>query len=219
MKDALQPHDQAEHAGQEAALQRSVLIGEAVSGCVEPGEHLGPRQESSQNPVLFHFGSFETTFLNRMCRRYGRPRDGSRAAKAIESSVNVLSVIYGQVYFPTFTNGLKEIAGFLGFRWSDSTASGLKTIVLRDHWETSHSVDAKQALLAYNSEDCEALERVVHGLAEVLSARPMSEDGSQTAVVQAATMRREHPHGFKRKKITRQTQQRQFGRHDDGSRT
>ena len=69
--------------------------------------------------MLIHYGSYETTFLKRMCDRHGGPLEGSAVAKAIESAVNLLSVIFAQVYFPTFSNGLKEIAGHLGFAWSD----------------------------------------------------------------------------------------------------
>ena len=38
---------------------------------------------------------------------------------------NLLSFIYAQIYFPTYSNGLKEISGYLGFRWSGSPSSGL----------------------------------------------------------------------------------------------
>ena len=64
-----------------------------------------------------------------MCERHGGPPNGSGAAKALESPVNLLSVIFGQIYFPTYSNGLKEIAGWLGFRWSDRDSSGLQSIV------------------------------------------------------------------------------------------
>jgi predicted RecB family nuclease len=36
-----------------------------------------------ERPVLIHYGSFETTFLKRMCDRYGGPPVDSAAAKAI----------------------------------------------------------------------------------------------------------------------------------------
>ncbi len=152
-----------------------------------------------ENPVLVHYGSFETTFIKRMFERYGKLPDGSIPAKAVESSLNILSIIYGQIYFPTFSNGLKEIADQLGFRWSDVAASGLQAIVLRDQWETTQSVDAKQALLTYNSEDCEALELVVRRLVELLDvARLDNEEPSQENVVHTATMRREYPQRFRR---------------------
>jgi predicted RecB family nuclease len=64
-------------------------------------------------------------FLKRMRQRYGSPPNGSLAAKALESPINLLSVIFGQIYFPTYSNGLKDIAGWLGFKWSDQDVSGV----------------------------------------------------------------------------------------------
>jgi len=66
--------------------------------------------ETVEKPVLMHYGSYETTFLKRMRERYGKPPAGSVAAGAIQGGMNLLSVIFAQVYFPTFSNGLKEIA-------------------------------------------------------------------------------------------------------------
>ncbi len=87
-----------------------------------------------ENPVLVHYGSFETTFLRRMCDRYGGPADGA-VAKAIQSPVNVLSAIFAQVYFPAFSNGLKDVARYLQFKWTEPSSSGLQSIVLRHQWE------------------------------------------------------------------------------------
>jgi hypothetical protein len=44
---------------------------------------------SIDRPVLIHYGSFETTFLKRMCDRYGGPPEDSPAAIAISSSINM----------------------------------------------------------------------------------------------------------------------------------
>ena len=85
-----------------------------------------------------------------MCDRHGRPPAGSQVATAIDHATNLLSFIYAQIYFPTYSNGLKEIAGYLGFRWSGSLTSGLETIVLRHRWEVSRNPAMKQALLDYN---------------------------------------------------------------------
>jgi predicted RecB family nuclease len=58
-----------------------------------------------ENPVLIHYGSFETVFLKRMRQRYGAPPNGSLVAKALESPINLLSVIFGHIYLPTYSNG------------------------------------------------------------------------------------------------------------------
>ena len=120
-----------------------------------------------ENPVLVHYGSFETTFLKRMCQRYGEPREDSVVAKAIKSALNLLSIIFAQVYFPTYSNGLKEVAGWLGFRWSVPNASGAETLNWRQEWERSRDTEIKHGLVTYNAEDCQALELVagtIHGL-------------------------------------------------------
>ena len=109
-------------------------------------------------PVLVHYSSYETTFLNRMCEQYGHPPHGSPAANAITSSINLLSFLYARVYFPTHTNGLKDTASFLGFIWADAGLSGPFSIVCRSKWELFADAARKQRLIAYNTDDCKALQ-------------------------------------------------------------
>jgi len=127
-------------------------------------------------PVLIHYGSFETTFLKRMCDRYGGPPADSPAAIAIVSSINILSVVFAQVYFPAYSNSLKEIAKYLGFEWTAPSSSGLQSIVWRHQWESSHSPAVHKKLIIYNAEDCEALSLVTHTLMRLLD--PDIDDGS-----------------------------------------
>jgi predicted RecB family nuclease len=118
-------------------------------------------------PVLIHYGSFETTFLKRMCDRYGSPSKNSAVATAISTSINVLSLIFAQVYFPTYSNGLKEVARCLGYEWSDPSFSGLQSIVWRHDWESSGDPKLREKLTAYNRDDCEALCLVARTLGQI----------------------------------------------------
>jgi len=140
-----------------------------------------------ENPVLIHYGSFETVFLKRMRQKYGAPPNGSLAAKALESPINLLSVIFGQIYFPTYSNGLKDIAGWLGFKWSDQDVSGLQSISWRDTWEQTKVSLAKEKLITYNLEDCAALELVTRAVAQAgrQDIRPSSEAPQSLEVVVA----------------------------------
>ncbi len=117
------------------------------------------------HPVLIHYGSFETTFLKRMCARYGAPPEGPAVATAITSAVNLLSEMYAQVYFPTHSNSLKEVARFLGFTWSAADASGRQAIIWRHAWERTREPTLKHNLTLYNREDSEGLARVAETLA------------------------------------------------------
>ena len=89
---------------------------------------------SIERPVLIHYGSYESTFLKRMRERHGGAPEGSAVANAIQSPVNLLSTIYARIYFPTYSNGLKEIAAYLGYRWPEPSASGLLSITWREKW-------------------------------------------------------------------------------------
>jgi predicted RecB family nuclease len=68
------------------------------------------------NPRIIYYGSYEAVFLKRMGERYGSPREGSAAAAAIAHPTNLLSLVYARIYFPTFSNSLKDIARYLGFQ-------------------------------------------------------------------------------------------------------
>ena len=120
-----------------------------------------------EKPILIHYGSFETRFLRRMCDRYGAPPEGTTAAKAIASSLNLLSLIFAKVYFPSYSNGLKENARFLGFEWTDPTAGGLQSIVWRHLWEKSCDSTVQEKLIAYNTDDCVALSLVARALSQL----------------------------------------------------
>lgn len=96
-----------------------------------------------------------------MKQRYSK---SSKEAKLVDEfirrSINVLSFMYGRIYFPTYSNGLKDVAQYLGFKWSSDSPSGLNALLWRSKWEQYKSPEAKQKLITYNSEDCEAVEVV-----------------------------------------------------------
>jgi predicted RecB family nuclease len=125
-----------------------------------------------ERPVLIHYGSFETKFMNKMRDRYGSPPDGSIAAEAIASPVNLLSLIFATIYFPTHSNGLKENARFLGFEWSDKKADGLQSISWRYLWEQSRDSTLREKLITYNREDCAALGVVARALGLITDREP-----------------------------------------------
>jgi len=154
--------------------------------------------ETIEKPVLIHYGSYETAFLKRMGERHGKPPESSVAAKAIQAAVNLLSVIFAQIYFPTFSNGLKEIARHLGFRWSDPDVTGTQTIKWRHEWQFEEHASQKSSLVTYNAEDCKALNVVANTIVELTQAFPIAGSSPPDGVVDTTTLKREHPYGFKR---------------------
>jgi predicted RecB family nuclease len=108
---------------------------------------------------LFHYGNYEVRYLKKMITslKYSAQQD---IEKILNSCCNILSFFYSNIYLPTYTNGLKDVANLLGFRWSDKHASGVQSVVWRKEWENTQQEALKQKLIQYNAEDCYALMKV-----------------------------------------------------------
>ncbi len=150
------------------------------------------------NPHLIHYGSYEATFLKRMKERYPEVvEDALFLDRLVADSVNLLSVMYAQIYFPTYSNGLKDIAQYLGFQWSDNGASGLNALMWRAEWELSRDPTLKQRILIYNAEDCEALESVTSAIIRLCDKQTgilVPDDN----VVHSDALRQEWPYLFRK---------------------
>jgi hypothetical protein len=110
-----------------------------------------------EGAVVFCYGGCERSFVKRMRRQAERKRPVDKLLAAL---VNTLSIVYAHFYFPTYSNGLKDVAACLACRWSDPGASGLQSIAWRIRWEITHDDLWKTKLIQYNLEDCVALRTV-----------------------------------------------------------
>ncbi len=118
---------------------------------------------SYNDVTLYSYGSYDIQFIKRMIK-HSCCDDLTKLIT--EKTVNVLSIIREYIYFPTYSNGLKEIANCLGFEWSNQHASGLQSILWRRQWEKSRCDNTYNTLLIYNMDDCLALKVVVNFILE-----------------------------------------------------
>jgi predicted RecB family nuclease len=140
------------------------------------------------NLLLFCYGGYERVFLTRMGKR---PQMKKAVDRVLKNLVNTLTLIYAHVYFPTYSNGLKDIGGYLGCSWTDPNASGTESIAWRMRWEAGHDEVWKRKLMVYNMEDCAALKRVTEviyaiagGLGSGEQTAPSGLDGLPVSRVQ-----------------------------------
>ena len=98
--------------------------------------------------VLFHYGRYERDFLERvrLTAKRKKPID-----QMLANSVDVQAVIRSNIYFPTYSNSLKDLGRHLGHAWTDPEASGLQSLVWRQRWEESHDDKCKDRLIVYNA--------------------------------------------------------------------
>ena len=122
------------------------------------------------NAQIVSYGAYETRFLRQMKARYVvAPEDAEFVDRLIETLVNLVGRIYGKIYFPTFSNSLKEIGRYLGFEWTWPQASGAAALLLRRAWELGVDKGLKHELIEYNMDDCRAAARVADALVRVCS--------------------------------------------------
>jgi predicted RecB family nuclease len=112
-------------------------------------------------PRIYCYGSYEKAFIMRIRRDMRRKEHVDAVLAAL---TNVLTVIFPHFYFPTYSNGLKDVGGCLGCQWSESDASSIQSIAWRIRWEKTRAECWKAKLIQYNFEDCDALRRVTEFL-------------------------------------------------------
>ncbi len=117
---------------------------------------------------VLHFGDYEITALRRM-RHQLSDRLQSRIDTILERCTNILSVIHPHIYFPTYSNSLKDIGRFLGFQRTYVDASGLDSIIWRTTWNESHAEEIKARLLQYNRDDCLELKHITEFLIQAIN--------------------------------------------------
>jgi predicted RecB family nuclease len=110
---------------------------------------------------VYHYGNFEKKAFATLAKRHCSGGGYS------DRLVNVASSVYGKVYFPVRSNGLKPLGRFLGADWTDPQASGLQSLVWRHRWEMTHDERFRQSLRQYNREDCEAVRLLVGRLDQI----------------------------------------------------
>lgn len=117
---------------------------------------------------IFHYGSYEPRAFERIAKKYGIQCDDF-----IKRLVNISTAVYGKVYFPARSNGLKDLAKLVGMTWTVPDATGLHSIAWRWRWEETRNAREKELLLTYNADDCRAL-RLLTSELQSISLNSMS---------------------------------------------
>lgn len=112
--------------------------------------------KSLTNFTIYHYGTYEIQALKNISKNLSAKYQDCLGV-LIDNSFNLLNVFTNNIYPPTYSNSLKEIARFLNFEWTDKKASGLQSTIWRYDWESNQDEKLKDKLIRYNIEDCKAL--------------------------------------------------------------
>lgn len=119
--------------------------------------------EKYKNAKIYHYGNFEIKklikFNSKHLGTYSNFIDNIK-----KRNCNLLEFFYEDVFLPTYTNSLKDMCKYIGYSWSNKSASAIQSIIWRKQWECSFSNKIKKKLITYNIEDCVALHKLKYFL-------------------------------------------------------
>ena len=104
--------------------------------------------------VIYHYASYERTHLKTMMKKY--EIDEATKKTVLDYLIDVHKVATDSVAFPTYGNGLKQIAPYIGFRWRHKDVSATESIAMYlDYVNNSEGSEIKfQKIIDYNEDDC-----------------------------------------------------------------
>jgi uncharacterized protein len=106
--------------------------------------------------VFYHWHHYERTHLRKMIDRYGL--DQALAAPVMDNLVDLSPITVRSFAFPCYGEGLKDIAGSIGFTWRQDDVSALTSVALYYDYVASggRNGEARRKILDYNEDDCMA---------------------------------------------------------------
>ncbi len=116
--------------------------------------------KGKSNFVVYHFHHFEKTAFKKLCDKYGCP---AKLKEAILDSMVDISKPFtsAQIVLPTYGNSLKDIAPYLGFKWSQDDVDAKETMALYLEYVETGKKSLLNKILKYNEEDCVATKVIV----------------------------------------------------------
>ena len=142
---------------------------------------------------VFHFGNYDAIAMKRIAASLA-PGPEQQLNAILQRSVNVLSLVYPHVYFPTYSNSLKAIVRHLGRDFVGFEKTGLDSIVWRMQWEKTGDSSFKTRLLEYNKADCIALMRLTDFITRRISMNIGKNSEDEITVNRTEDMKIIRPH-------------------------
>jgi len=124
-------------------------------------QFLSKIDEYPDSPI-FHYGNYDLKAIETLGERYN-----AGITHILPRLINVSNSIFGKIYFPVYSNKLKDLGKYIGATWSSNNASGVQSLVWRHFWEDSQDEKFKQLLITYNLEDCRALKLLTDKLIQI----------------------------------------------------
>lgn len=110
--------------------------------------------------VIYHWGSYEKTALAKLALRYGM--DSRLRLRMEENMIDLNKMLRKSVAFPTYGNGLKDIAKWLDFSWRHPEVTAMQSIAHYIEYVENpvKNKEKLQRIIDYNEDDVRATKHV-----------------------------------------------------------
>ena len=117
--------------------------------------------------VIYHYHNYEKSHLSKMMEKYEIDRDTQN--KVLDHLIDIHTVATKAVYFPTYGNGLKQIAPYLGFKWTHKDVSATESISIYLDFvkNPEENKERFQKVIDYNEDDCVATRVIKDWLVDI----------------------------------------------------
>ena len=118
------------------------------------------------NYVIYHWHNYEHWHMKRLAERHNLVKEADTSV--LSHMLDLHRIATKAFAFPTYTNGLKDIASFLGFKWRHVDINALDAIAYYLKYQTDQDgyQEKIQAVTDYNEDDCRATKRIKDWLTE-----------------------------------------------------
>ena len=113
------------------------------------------------NFVIYHYAYYERQVFERLALRYGAP--AVLVDKFRDNTIDIHARLVDSAILPLYFYSLKDVAGYLGYKWDDPNAGGAESVVWYNDWLDKKDLPDRQAgdaimkrILKYNEDDVRA---------------------------------------------------------------
>jgi len=82
--------------------------------------------------VIYHFAYYERQVFDKLALRYGAPQ--ALINKFRENTIDLHDKLVDSAVLPLYFYSLKDVAGYLGYKWSDPSAGGAESVMWYNEW-------------------------------------------------------------------------------------
>src|SRR3989344_2390561 len=104
--------------------------------------------------VIYHYAYLERRVFDIFSIKYGAPL--ALTSKFKENTIDLYDQTVDSVVLPLYFYSLKDVAGYIGYKWDDPEAGGAESVVWYNEWLETKSDKILKKILKYNEDDVRA---------------------------------------------------------------